>query len=53
VNGNRRASTIRVPKLFMRTSLPDFRKAKLFQDRDDLAGFENRRLTHFQGMVTA
>ena len=41
-----RAATVRMPKLSVRASLPDFRKPQLSQKRHDLARLENRRLRH-------
>lgn len=52
VHGNRCAPTIGVPKLFVLAPLTDLRKAQCFQDRDDLAWFENPRLAHAQPTVT-
>ena len=49
-----RPATIRVPKLSVRASLPDFRKSQLPKKRHDFAWLENRRLRqglrHFDGL---
>ena len=43
---HRRPTTIRVPKLLVRASPPDFRKSQLPKKRHDFARLENGRLRH-------
>ena len=46
VEGNRRATSIRVAELLVRPSLPDFDEAESAKRRDDLAGLQDRMLGH-------
>ena len=41
-----RPATVRMPKLAVRASLPDFRKPQLPEKSDDVARLENRHLPH-------
>ena len=46
VKGHRGTPAVRMAILPMRTTLPNFGEPKPLQDRDDLARFEDRDITH-------
>ena len=46
------ASSIRMPELLVRTTLPDLGEAELLQNRSYLARLENRHRCHGQGIDT-
>jgi hypothetical protein len=46
MKGHRGAPAIHMAILPMRATLPNFGEPKPLQDRDDLAGFEDRDITH-------
>lgn len=51
MEGNRRCTSVRMPVLTVRASLPNLDKTQLLQDGRDFARLENRNVRHSSGYL--